>query len=428
MSIRALTGEESDGSLSRIGEYDRIRGCRSCGSADLELILDLGVMPLADGLLPPGFDVTEELHYPLTLVRCPACTLVQTLETVPPTTLFGEEYPYYSSFAETLVEHAHRYADALIDRFDIDDRSLVVELASNDGYLLQWFQKAGIPILGIDPAPGPASAAEEKGIPTLCEFFVPDVADRLVAEGTRADVIIGNNVFAHVPDQNSFVDAIGRLLADDGIVVMEFPYVRDLIQHGEFDTIYHEHHCYFSVTSVDCLFRRHGMHLFRVEHHPIHGGSLRAFFSRTRPVEASVVDFLEAEEAEGLNGRSYYAGFAARVEDTRRKLRELLDGLKGEGHSIAAYGAAAKGTVMLNYSGIGTEHLDYVVDRNVHKQGWLMPGVHLPIVDPDVLASDPPDYLLILVWNLRDEIVRQQQEFAARGGRFIVPVPEPRVL
>ena len=412
----------------RLGSFQRVSGCRSCGSKDLETVLDMGALPLADGLLADEGEIDGELRYPLTLVRCRRCTLVQIRETVAPETLFAADYPYYSSFSETLVEHSRQNVESLIDRYRLDRRSFVVELASNDGYLLQWFQKAGIRVLGIDPAPGPAAAARERGVPTLCEFFTPEVADRVAAEEGRADLIIGNNVLAHVPDQNQFVDAIGRLLAREGVVVMEFPYVRDLIGELEFDTVYHEHHCYFSVTSARALFERHGLSLFRVEHLPIHGGSLRVFLARSRPVEPSVTHYLEAEQAEGVNDSRYYADFALRVAETGATLKKLIGELNEAGNSVAAYGAAAKGTVMLNYARIGKESLKYVVDRNVYKQGRLMPGIHLPIVGPEALRSEPPDYLLILVWNLKEEIIRQQGDFMAAGGRFIVPLPSPQIL
>lgn len=417
-----------DGATAPSAPYDVIDGCRSCGSQSIEPVLDLGELPLSDGLVRPGVDTTQEARYPLTLVRCSNCTLVQILETVPPGTLFGEEYPYFSSFMDALVDHSRLNVEGILARRALDESSLVVELASNDGYLLQWFVKAGIPVLGIDPAPGPARAAEERGIPTICDFFGPDLAAELVAQGRAADVIVGNNVLAHVPDQNRFVEAIERLLAPGGTVVMEFPYVKDLVEHGEFDTIYHEHHCYFSVTSVQRLFDRHGLDLVRVEHHPIHGGSLRVFFERDGHVEASVADFLRKEEAEGVNASGFYADFASRVETIRSRLVGLIDELVEGGAKVAAYGAAAKGAIMLNYCGIGPERLAYVVDRNVHKQGWLMPGIHLPIVDPGRLVSDPPDYLLILAWNFKDEIMAQQRAFADAGGRFVVPVPEPLVL
>lgn len=409
-------------------EYEVIHGCRSCGAAPLETVLNMGDMPLSDGLVRPGGDLSSEQMYPLTLVRCPRCSLVQILETVPPETLFGKDYPYYSSFSDVLVDHARRNVETILDRYPLTDESLVVELASNDGYLLQWFAKERIPVLGIDPAPGPARAAEERGIPTICEFFTPELADRLVSEGRQADVIVGNNVLAHVPDQNRFVAGIERLLAPGGTVVMEFPYVRDLIEHREFDTIYHEHHCYFSVTSVKNLFARQGLDLVRVEHLPIHGGSLRATFQREGRPAAEVDEYLRQEEANGLNDADFYADFAEGVNETRVRLVELIDQLRRDGSTVAAYGAAAKGAIMLNYCRIGAERLAYVVDRNIHKQGWLMPGVHIPIVGPDRLATDPPDYLLILAWNFKDEIMRQQSAYSAGGGRFVVPVPEPAVL
>lgn len=261
--------------------YVTIDGCRSCGGANLDLVLDLGLMPLSDGLIEPGLVRSAEDRYPLTLVRCTDCSLLQILETVEPSILFGEDYPYYSSFSDALVEHARRNVDSIVERERLDDNSLVIELASNDGYLLQWFKRRGIPVLGIDPAPGPAKAATALGIPTICDFFGPELARRLADQGQRADVIIGNNVLAHVADQNEFVEAMATVLDDDGSIVMEFPYVRDLIEHREFDTIYHEHACYFSVTSVAALFRRHGLTLTRVEHLAIHGGSLASSFGAT---------------------------------------------------------------------------------------------------------------------------------------------------
>lgn len=411
-----------------MGDHTTIRGCRGCGGQDLVPVIDLGRMPLADALLGDDQQIESEQRYPLTVVFCDGCTLVQILETVPPDVLYPDDYPYYSSFSDALVEHARRNVDGLIDRYGVDEDSLVVELASNDGYLLQWFAARGIPVLGIDPAAGPAQAATDRGVPTMCEFFGPYVAERLVAEGTRADVVVGNNVLAHVPDQNVFVASIREILTPTGSVVMEFPYVKDLVDRCEFDTIYHEHHCYFSVTSVRALFERHGLHLTEVEHLDIHGGSLRAHFSAAGEPEESVARFLASEIAEGVTERSYYADFADRVRGVGAALVELLDDLRSDGSTIAGYGAAAKGAMMLNYSGVGRERIDYVVDRNVHKHGKLMPGAHLPIVGPERLETDPPDYLLLLAWNFREEIVRQQAAFADAGGRFIVPVPHPTVL
>jgi SAM-dependent methyltransferase len=409
-------------------DFSTVQGCRSCGGADLELILDFGQMPLSDGLIKPELSRADEEVYPLTLVWCPACSLVQILETVDPTTLYGSEYPYYSSFSPALVEHSRKNVEGIINRTGVNEDSLVVELASNDGYLLQWFHKEDIPVLGIDPAPGPAAAAEERGVSTICDFFVPELAEQLVAEGRSADVIIGNNVLAHVPDQNEFVRAIGILLASDGLVVMEFPYVRDLIDKCEFDTVYHEHHCYFSVTAVEGLFARHGMHLVTVEHLDIHGGSLRVYFSKSEEPDESVARFLEAERSDGILRSEYYAEFAERVEGVKDDLQALLRKLKDEGHRIAAYGAAAKGAILVNYCGVDETLVDYVVDRNHHKHGWEMPGVSLPIYSPDHLRDDPVDYLLILVWNFKTEVMEQQAWFAEQGGQFIVPIPSPTIV
>lgn len=385
-------------------------------------------MPLSDGLMPAGAERETEPLYPLTLVWCPKCSLVQIEETVEPTTLFGEEYPYYSSFSPALVDHARRNVEALIDQTGVGESSLVVELASNDGYLLQWFQKEGIPVLGIDPAPGPAEAARGRGIPTICDFFGVELADKLVAEGKRADIIVGNNVLAHVPDQNHFVAAIERLLAPAGTVVMEFPYVVDLVDHCEFDTIYHEHHCYFSVTAVSDLFARHGLQLVEVEHLSIHGGSLRVYFRRDGSRDASVARFLQEERIGRVLDGSYYSDFADRVNGIRRGLKRLLTDMKDDGARIAAYGAAAKGAILLNFCGIDERLVDYVVDRNHHKHGWEMPGVRLPIRPPEYLQEETPDYLLILAWNFKAEIMEQQAWFAKEGGRFVVPVPEPKIL
>ena len=408
--------------------YDVITACRSCGAEDLEQVLALGDMPLSDRLIDPTEDEAAEPRVPLTMVFCPSCTLVQIKETVRPDVLFAEDYPYFSSYSDTLLDHSKRNVEALIERYELSSGDLVIELASNDGYLLQFFTAAGIEVLGIDPAPGPAAVAVEHGVPTLVEFFGKEVAERLISEGVEADVLIGNNVLAHVPDQNAFVGAMATLLAPTGSIVMEVPYVRDLIEHTEFDTIYHEHHCYFSVRSLESLFSRHGLHLNRVEHHSIHGGSLRFFASADPAREASVDEYLVAEGEAGMDTIEYYLDFADRVDGVKVSLNDLIDELRRGGASVAAYGAAAKGAIMLNYTGLDGDKLDYVVDRNPHKQGKLMPGVRVPIHDPSKIAEDPPDYLLILPWNFKEEIMAQQHEFAAGGGRFIIPIPQPRLV
>jgi SAM-dependent methyltransferase len=390
--------------------------------------LDLGIVPLADGLVKPEDLSSEEARYPLDVAFCEDCALVQILETVAPEILFSDDYPYYSSFSPYLLQHSKENVEDLIERRQLGPDSFVVELASNDGYLLKNYVEAGIPVLGIDPADGPVKAANAAGVPTMHAFFTLDLAQKLVADGKKADVIHGNNVLAHVADTNGFVQGIAELLSDDGVVVIEAPYVKDLIEHCEFDTIYHEHLCYFSVTSVRALFKRHGLYLNDVKWLPIHGGSLRYYAGKSENVSAAVKEMLAEERSKGLDKPAYYQQFSARVEKLREELKKLLTDLKGDGKTIAAYGAAAKGATMINFVGIGTDTIDYVVDRNVHKQGLYMPGHHIPIRPPEVLAEEKPDYVLMLAWNFAEEIVEQQKEYVDRGGRFIIPVPEPRIV
>jgi SAM-dependent methyltransferase len=402
--------------------------CRSCGGKELTVFLSLGNMPLSDGLLEPTQLVDDEPRYPLDVAFCSGCALVQILETVPPEELFGADYPYFSSFTDTLLRHSESNVKQRVEERSLTRDSLVVELASNDGYLLQFYRDRGIPVLGIDPAPGPVAAARAKGIDTLQSFFGRDLAQELASAGRRADVIHANNVLAHVADTNGFVAGISLLLKDSGVAVIEVPYVKDLIDHGEFDTIYHEHLCYFSVSALCPLFRRHGLHLVRVEPLAIHGGSLRLFVERTDRPEESVLRYLESERRLGLDRLEYYADFSSRVNAIRTELATLLQDLKRRNARIVGYGAAAKGTIMLNYVGIGQETLDFVADRNIHKQGRYIPGVRLPIDSPERVLAEQPDYVLILPWNFKDEIMAQQAEYRRRGGRFIVPVPRPAIL
>ena len=402
--------------------------CRSCRHEGLLPVLDLGSMPLADELLSEQQRHETQARYPLEVAFCPDCSLVQIIETVPPEVVFGADYPYYSSFSEALLEHSRRNALELIESRRLGQSSLVIEIASNDGYLLKNFVERGVPVLGIDPAPGPAEAARQKGVPTLCEFFGVSLADRLAAEGSKADVVIANNVLAHVADTNGLVAAMRTVLADDGVVVIEVPYVRELVDGCEFDTIYHEHLCYFSVTSADRLFRRNGLFLNDIRRLPIHGGSLRFYIQAVENVGAAVREMLAAEAEAGIDRHDYYEGFGQRVKDIRRQLRRLLGELKAGGNRIAAYGAAAKGAILLNYAGIGPETIDFVADRNVHKQGKYMPGRRIPICDPRRLEQEMPDYTLLLAWNFTDEIVRQQTRYLQMGGKFVIPIPTPRVL
>ncbi len=401
--------------------------CRSCGAAGLETVLDLGSTPLADRMPPASQADTPEPRFPLEVAFCPECSLLQILETVDPAMLFDADYPYFSSFSRFLLEHSRDNVLEIIERRGLGPGSLVVELASNDGYLLRNYVEKGVPVLGIDPVPALCEAAEKIGVRSRAEFFGLEVARKLVAEGFRADVIHGNNVLAHVADTNGFVAGIAALLKDDGLAVIEFPYVRDLIDHCEFDTIYHEHLCYFSATAVDKLLRRHGLFLNDVRRLPLHGGSLRLYIGKQDAPNDAVTGLLAEERALGLDAIGYYREFSERVEDLREQLLDLLHGLKTAGRSIAAYGAAAKGSTLINYVGIGNDILDFVADKNVHKQGRLMPGQRIPIVAAEEIAARRPDYVLLLPWNLESEILAQEQAYRDAGGKFIIPVPSPRI-
>jgi SAM-dependent methyltransferase len=402
--------------------------CRSCGGSKLLPVLDLGTTPLADRMLrPEQLDETEPT-FPLEVVFCEDCTLVQILETVDPEMLFAADYPYFSSFSNYLLEHSRKNVLELIEMRNLGPGSLVVELASNDGYLLKNYVEKGVPVLGIDPVEGVVKAAEKIGVRSRVAFFGEAYGKQLAEEGNRADVIHANNVLAHVADTNGFVAGIRHALKDDGVAVIEFPYLRDLIDHCEFDTIYHEHLCYFSATAVDHLMRRHGLYLNEVRRLPIHGGSLRLYVEPRENVGESVEALLAEERELGLDQHAYYQDFHDRVLYLRDSLRGMLQGLRAGGKTIAAYGAAAKGSTMINFVGIGKDILDFVADRNVHKQGLLMPGQHVPIVDPAEIAARKPDYLLLLPWNLETEIVAQEAQYRENGGRFIVPVPAPRIV
>ncbi len=397
--------------------------CRSCDSGELSPIVSLGNLPLANRYLSPAQLAEPEPRYPLDLVRCRRCSLVQITEVVPPEVLF-RDYLYFSSYSATMVTHAQSLVSRLVAERRLGRDSLAVEVASNDGYLLQFYVKSGVPVLGIEPARNVAEVAErERGVRTLPEFFSAELARQLSSRGERADVIHANNVMAHVADLNGFVAGLQILLKDDGVLVAESPYLRPFLEKNEFDTIYHEHLCYYSLTALDRLFRRHGLVIVDCEPLTIHGGSLRIFAQRSGQPGARVQALLEEEAKWGVDTDAPYAAFAGAVERIKRELVTLVRQFVAEGKRVCAYGAAAKGTVLLNAAGL-TE-LAFVCDKNPHKQGRFMPGVHTPIVAPERLIAEQPDYCLLLVWNLADEVMAEQRGYR---GRFILPIPAVKVL
>lgn len=404
--------------------------CRFCGTPLSHVFVDLGMSPLSNAYLAQSQLLDPEPFYPLKVFVCDHCHLVQLPEFEPPENIFSD-YAYFSSVSDSWLRHCEQYAEAMRNRLSLGSASLVMEVASNDGYLLQYFRRGGIPVLGVEPAANVAETAVAAGIPTVVRFFGAQAADDLAAEGHQADLLIGNNVLAHVPDINDFVEGLRRALKPEGVLTLEFPHLARLMQDRQFDTIYHEHFSYLSFTVVTRILAEHGLAVFDVEEIPTHGGSLRVFAARTeagREVEAAVQALLQREADQGLTDLQHYLGFDAEVAAVKRDLLSFLIEARRSGASVVGYGAAAKGNTLLNYCGIRTDLLDYVADLSPHKQGKFLPGTHVPIVAPDRIRETRPAYVLILPWNLRAEIMEQLAYIREWGGRFVVPIPRVEIL
>jgi len=406
-------------------------GCIFCGAPLSRTFVDLGMSPLCESYVPPEKLHAMEPFYPLHVYLCERCFLVQLEEFVRPEDIFSE-YAYFSSYADSWVEHMRRYAEAVSDRFALGKDSFVVEVASNDGYLLQHFVRRGIPVLGIEPAANVARVAVEKGIPTLVKFFGAQTARELAAEGKQADLVCGANVLAQVPRLNDFVEGLRILLKPRGVITIEFPHLMRLMAENQFDTIYHEHFSYFSFLAAQAIFAAHDLTLFDVEELPTHGGSLRIYARHasdtSKPVSARVSELRQRETTAGFLKTETYDGFGEKVKETKRKLLEFLINAKRAGKTIVGYGAPGKGNTLLNYCGIRTDFIDFTVDRNPYKQGKYLPGTHIPIHPPERIELAKPDYLFILPWNFKAEIMTQMAHIRAWGGKFVVPIPELKIV
>ena len=407
------------------------RACRFCGTDLNQTFVDLGMSPLANSYIKVDEANRMEPFYPLHVYVCSACLLVQLEEFTSPQSIFGD-YAYFSSYSESWLDHAKCYVETVRERFSLGSRHHVVEIASNDGYLLQYFAQHGVPVLGVEPAANVAAVARKKGIPTVVKFLGVKTARELAKKKKRADLLIGNNVLAHVPNINDFVGGLKILLKPQGVITMEFPHLVKLMDENQFDTIYHEHFSYLSLLAVERIFGKHGLTLFDVEEIPTHGGSLRIYARHTadssRPVAQRVTELRQREADAGFGTLQHYVTFSLRVEKTKRKLLEFLIDAKEKGKSVVGYGAPAKGNTLLNYCGIRADFLDYTVDRSPYKQGQLLPGVRIPIFAPEKIKDTRPDYVLILPWNIRDDVMQQMAFVTEWGGKFVVPIPEVKVL
>jgi SAM-dependent methyltransferase len=407
-----------------------VAGCRSCGGRLTVTMADLGLQPASNAFIESPAAMQNEKRYPLRAKVCEVCKLVQLDYDVAPEELFGN-YVYFSSYSDEWLAHAKAYCDMAHERFALSPSSLVVELASNDGYLLKNFLKMGIPVLGIDPSDTVAAAAEKIGVPTLVQFFGEKVAQELARQGRQADLIIANNVLAHVPQLNDFVAGLALLLRPNGSVTIEFPHLLELIQQVEFDTIYHEHYSYFSLYAIEQVFRRHRLRIYDLQRLPTHGGSLRIFAAHAHRSDlndsAQLGEVRAQEAAAGLADLAAYTQFAKRVDECRDSLLDFLTGAQRDGKRVAAYGAAAKGNTLLNFCAVTPQDISFVADRSPHKQNKWLPGTHIPVVSPEELMRSKPDYVLILPWNLQHEIRQQLDGIKAWGGRFVTPVPRVRV-
>jgi len=407
------------------------KGCMFCGTKLQHTFVDLGMSPLCESYVPRESLNKMEPFYPLHAYVCSNCYLVQLDEYVSPDHIFTE-YAYFSSYADSWVEHMRQYANMITERLELNRDSFIIELASNDGYLLQHFVEKKIPVLGIEPAANVAKVAIEKGIPTLVKFFGVASAKDLVRQGKLADLVCGANVLAQVPDVNDFVGGMKLILKTNGVVTIEFPHLLRLIEENQFDTIYHEHFSYFSLITSEKIFAEHGLVIFDVEEIPTHGGSLRIYARHvediSKPVSERVINLRQHEIDVGFTDIAYYSTFGEKVKNTKRKLLNFLIRAKEDGKTVIGYGAPGKGNTLLNYCGIKTDFIDYTVDRNTYKQGKYLPGTHIPIHHPDRIRESKPDYLFILPWNFKDEIMKQNAFIREWGGKFVVPIPEATIL